>query len=110
MKWQSREVGEMVYATHPGYMGGVFGNRPGWTITTLEPERALVLKNWGAFVLVPMPDGGTRFLIRSTISNERIPAWAAALNLTAFELRHFILQRRMMLGSKSGRSAPLRVR
>jgi hypothetical protein len=49
MKWQSREVGEMVYATHPGYMGGVFGNRPGWTITTLEPERALVLKNWGAF-------------------------------------------------------------
>jgi len=80
-EWQSRAVGEMVYAT-------------------LEPERALVLKNWGAFVLLPMPDGRTRFLIRSTISNERIPAWAAALNLTAFELPHFIMQRRMMLGIK----------
>lgn len=99
-EWQSRAVGEMVYATPPGYLGGIFGNRPGWTITTLEPERALVLKNWGAFVLLPMPDGGTRFLIRSTISNERIPAWAAAINLTAFELPHFIMQRRMMLGIK----------
>jgi len=59
-----------------------------------------VLEGWGAFVLVPDVRGGTRFLIRSTVSNERIPVWAAALNLTAFELPHFIMQRRMMLRIK----------
>ena len=70
-------------------------------IDALEPDRALVLRNWGAFVLVPRPGGDTRLLIRSTISHERIPAWAAALNFTAFELPHFIMQRRMLLGIKA---------
>ena len=64
-------------------------------------ERALVLENWGAFVLLPTPDGHTRFLIRSTMSHERIPTWAAALNLTAFQLPHFIMQRKMMLTIKA---------
>lgn len=66
-----------------------------------EPNRVLVLRNGGAFVLVPQPDGQTRLLIRSTSSHDRIPAWAAALNLTLFELPHFIMQRRMLLGIKS---------
>ena len=66
-----------------------------------EPNRALVLRNWGAFVLEPDGYGGTRFLIRSTISSPDIPVWAAALNFTAFELPHFIMQRRMMLGIKA---------
>jgi uncharacterized protein YndB with AHSA1/START domain len=100
-EWQSRKVGDYVFATQAGYLGGVFGERPGWTIEVFDPERALVLKNWGAFVLVPQPGGRTRLLIRSTISHERIPAWAAALNLAAFELPHFIMQRRMMLGIKT---------
>jgi hypothetical protein len=100
-EWQSRVVGERVYATEAGYMGGLFGERPGWTIEVFEPDRALVLKNWGAFVLVPHPGGQTRLLVRSTISHERIPAWAAALNFTAFELPHFIMQRRMLLGIKA---------
>jgi len=66
-----------------------------------EPNRVLVLRNGGAFVLVPQPDGQTRLLIRSTNSHDRIPAWAAALNLTLFELPHFIMQRRMLLGIKT---------
>ena len=66
-----------------------------------EPDRALVLKNWGAFVLVPYTGGRTRLLIRSTISHERIPAWAAALNFNVFELPHGIMQRRMLLGIKA---------
>jgi uncharacterized protein YndB with AHSA1/START domain len=100
-EWQSRKVGDHVFATQAGYLGGAFGERPGWAIDVFDPDRALVLKNWGAFVLVPQPGGRTRLLIRSTISNERIPAWAAALNLAAFELPHFIMQRRMMLGIKT---------
>jgi hypothetical protein len=100
-EWQSRQVGEHVPATQSGYLGGVFGDRPGWTVDLVEPNRALVLRNWGAFVLEPRARHQTRLLIRSTISNERIPAWAAGINLAAFELPHFIMQRRMMLTLKS---------
>ena len=100
-EWQSRQVGDRVFATQPGYLGGVLGDRPGWKVLLAEPGEALVLENWGAFVLLPDGHGGTRFLIRSTVSNADIPAWAAALNLGAFQLPHFIMQRRMMLNIKS---------
>ncbi len=100
-EWQARTAGEWVYATDAGYMGGLFGERPGWIIEVFEPNRALVLRNWGAFVLLPQAEGRTRLLIRSTISHERIPAWAAAMNLMLFELPHFIMQRRMLLGIRS---------
>ena len=53
-------------------------------------DRALVLRNWGAFVLGPR-HGGTRLLIRST-SGRAHPGVGAALNFTAFECR-FIMQR-----------------
>lgn len=99
-EWQLRRVGDLVPATQAGYLGGVFGDRPGWTVA-VEPGHALVLTNWGAFVLNPEGDGRTRFLIRSTMSHPRIPAWAAALDLAAFQLPHFIMQRRMMLTIKA---------
>jgi hypothetical protein len=99
-EWQSLRAGDRVYATQSGYLASVLPERPGWVVDRVEPGRVLVLRNWGAFVLQPTAEGRTRFLIRSTISNERIPAWAAAINFTAFELPHFIMQRRMMLGIK----------
>ena len=72
----------------------------GWTIRELDESRAMVLENWGAFVLLPTKDGGTRFMIRSKLSDERIPVWAAGLQFIGFELPHFIMERRMMLGIK----------
>ena len=100
-EWQALSAGDRVHATQQGYLGGAFGNRPGWTVDLVEPQHALVLSGWGAFVLLPTPQQRTRFLIRSTISNQRIPPWAAALNLTAFQLPHFIMQRKMMLTIKA---------
>ena len=100
-EWQTRAIGDHLPATQRGYLGGVFGERPGWIVADVQQERALVLENWGAFVLLPDGRGGTRFLIRSTISNARIPAAAAAVNLMAFQLPHFIMQRRMMLTLKA---------
>jgi hypothetical protein len=100
-EWQERRVGDFVRATQPGYLGGVFGTDLGWKVTALEPYRALVLSNWGAFVLLPTADGQTRLVIRSTISNRNIPVWASALNFMTFELPHFIMQRRMMLTIKA---------
>jgi uncharacterized protein YndB with AHSA1/START domain len=100
-EWQARRVGDYVYATQPGYLGGLVVERPGWVIDRLDPGRAMVLRHWGAFVLQPRDGGRTRLLVRSTISHDRIPAWLAAVNFTAFELPHFIMQRRMLLGIKA---------
>jgi hypothetical protein len=102
-EWTGREVGEFVRATQPGYLGGALGrlgDTLGWTITEMQFERALVLQHWGAFVLMPTADGKTRFIIRSTVSDERIPAWAAAMNVVTFQLPHFIMERKMMLQIK----------
>jgi hypothetical protein len=100
-EWQTRSHGEYVPATQPGYLAGLFGDRPGWTITELDPGRAIVLDHWGAFVLKPTTDGKTRFIIRSTISNRSIPVWASTLNFMMFEAPHFIMERRMMLTIKA---------
>ena len=99
-QWQQRQIGDFVPATQRRYLGGLFGDELGWRVKQLEPERALVLENWGAFVLRPTDDGQTRFIIRSTISHPRIPLWASVVNFMAFELPHFIMERRMMLTIK----------
>ena len=100
-EWQERRVGDFVRATQRDYLGGLFGPDLGWTVAAVEPRRALVLKNWGTFALVPATDGQTRFIIRSTMSHRAIPVWASVLNLLAFELPHFIMERRMMLTIKA---------
>jgi hypothetical protein len=105
--WQTRRVGDFVRATQPNYLGGVFGEDLGWRIVALEPPRAMVLDHWGAFVLRPIEKGHTRFIIRSTISHERISTWASALNMLTFELPHFIMERRMMLTIKALAEKPL---
>jgi hypothetical protein len=98
--WQARTVGDFVRATQPGYLGGVLGNDLGWYVTEVRPQQALVLHHWGAFVLRPDGYGGTRLIVRSTMSHPRVPVWAAAVTFTAFELPHFIMERRMLLGIK----------
>lgn len=100
-EWQSRRVGDLVRATQPRYLGGVFGENPGWRVVAIEPPRAMVLEHWGAFVLTPIDEGHTRFIIRSTISHRQISAGVAALNLLLFELPHFLMERRMMLTIKA---------
>ena len=99
-EWQTRQAGDFVPATQPGYLG-MFDEPLGWRVTEAQPGRALVLDSWGAFVLEPLSDGQTRFIIRSTMSNARVPAWAAALNMMAFQLPHFIMERKMMLQIKT---------
>jgi hypothetical protein len=80
---------------------GLFDAPLGWRVARAEPGRVLVLENWGAFVLLPVGDNQTRFIIRSTMSHRSIPVWASALNLVAFQLPHFIMERRMMLTIKA---------
>jgi uncharacterized protein YndB with AHSA1/START domain len=99
-EWQDRRPGDFVRATQPNYLWGLLGNDIGWTVTEVEPGRALVLRNWGAFVLQPTGTNQTRFIIRTTVGDPGTPPWMAGLDMMTFELPHFIMQRRMMLQIK----------
>ena len=107
-EWQHRAAGDFVRATQPGYMNGLLGEELGWRVTQVEPRRLMVLDRWGAFILEPRGQGRTRFIIRSTIGGFEVPAWGAGLMLAAFELPHFIMERKMMLTIKAHaeRTAP----
>jgi hypothetical protein len=55
----------------------------------------------GAFVLAPTDDGGTRFIIRTTVGSPSTTPWMAAIDMLAFELPRFITERKMMLQIKA---------
>ena len=99
-EWQTLRAGDFVRATQPGYLG-MFDEPLGWRVMRAEPGHVLVLEGWGAFVLLPIDNNRTRFIIRSRISDRSIPVWASALNMVTFQLPHFIMQRRMMLTIKT---------
>ena len=100
-EWQMRQAGDRVRATQASYLGGILGHDLGWTVKEVQPGRAMVLQHWGAFVLVPTEGGKTRFIIRTKVGDPAIPAWAAPLDMIAFELPHFIMERKMMLQIKA---------
>jgi len=85
--------------TQPDYLGGRLGE-PGWRVLDVVPGRAIILENWGAFVLYPVNSQTTRFFVRTR--GDGIPGLAAVLlgpiNVFVFEPAHFIMQRAMMSG------------
>ncbi|MEO7368117.1 MAG: hypothetical protein ABIZ36_09175, partial [Gemmatimonadaceae bacterium] len=110
--WQKRSLGDLVRAAQPGYLGGIFGKDLGWHVTQIEAGRAMVLENWGAFVLGPIDARTTRLHIRTRGSG--IPTLSGTaitpLSLLAFEPAHFIMERGMLLGIKRRAEAGFRVR
>lgn len=55
----------------------------------------------GRFVLQPTDDGRTRLIIRTTVGDPGISPWVAAVDMLAFELPHFVMERKMMLQIKA---------
>jgi hypothetical protein len=100
--WQTRNVGDKVRAVQPTFLGGIFGNDVGWKITQLEPGRAIVLENWGAFVVDPIDAKSSRLHIRTR--GPGVPTVAgialSPISLLTFEPAHFIMERGMLLGIK----------
>src|SRR5215207_5380308 len=86
-EWQHREVGERVFL-HPAI---------GLEVAAFEPGRAIVLEGWGPFVVEPIDEKSTRVIIRS-----RVPRRLSVLlyYLLTFEIPHFIMERKMLLGIK----------
>ena len=101
-EWQHREVGDLVRSAQPGYLGGLFGDDPGWRITEIEPGHFMVLDGWGAFIVEPVGNRTTRLLVRTR--GDATPAFTtillSPLSLFAFEPAHFVMQRAMLLGIK----------
>lgn len=99
-EWQALEVGDLVRAVQPNYLGGVFGREIGWRVARVEPGRALVLENWGAFVLHRTEAGTT--ILHARLRGDGTPSVAAIplgpIGLLAFEPAHFIMERGMLLG------------
>ena len=100
-EWQTLKTGDLVRAAPPAYLGGLLGEDLAWPVADVTPERALVLEKRGSFVLQPISDEQTRFIIRSPMGNRNRSVWASAANMLAFQLPHYIMQRRMMLNIKA---------
>jgi hypothetical protein len=100
--WQKRSTGDFVRATQPDYLGGILGNDLGWHITQIEPGRAIVLENWGAFVLNPIDARTTRMHIRTRGAGVPTLSGIALtpVSLLTLEPAHFIMERGMLLGIK----------
>lgn len=102
-EWQTLQVGDLVRAAQPDYLGGLLGRDLGWRVARLEPGRALVLENWGAFVLHRTEAGTTVLHVR--LRGEGAPSLSAIpfapIGLLLFEPAHFIMERGMMLGIRA---------
>jgi hypothetical protein len=84
-EWQHRELGETVHLHHAG----------GLRVSLFEPGPALGLDGWGTFALEPAgtkPNPAAR-------PRRRPRGVAAATYGVLMELPHFLMERRMLLGS-----------
>lgn len=101
-EWQHLAVGDLIRAAQPDYLGGRLGRDLGWRVARIEPGRALVLENWGSFVIHPV-DAYTCILHVRTRGPGR-PSLAALpfapFGLLVFEPAHFVMERGMLLGIK----------
>ena len=100
--WQTRQVGDLVRCCQPAYLGGLLGDSLGWRVEAIEPGRAIVLENWGAFVVQPLDSRRSRFHIRQR--NPGTPSFVGNLlapaGLLVVEPAHFIMQHGMLRGVK----------
>ena len=95
--WQGIAAGDSVLATPGDYLGT--GRRFGWRVARAEPNRVLVLEDWGAFVLEPVDSATTRLIVRTRGGGrDDVAAFALSpLSLMVMEPAHFIMERRMLL-------------
>jgi len=109
-EWQTIKSGDLVRAAQPDYFGGRLGSDIGWRVAEVVPGRAIVLENWGAFVVQPVDSTTSRFLVRSR--GPGTPSLAGVvfgpLNVLVFEPAHFIMERGMMRGVRDRAEAAYR--
>ena len=68
----------------------------GTEVEAVQPGHALVIKNWGAYIVEPAGDSRTRLIARAHV-DPGLPSLAYALTI---EVPHAVMERRMLLGIK----------
>ena len=98
--WQQRAVGDFVRAVPPDYLGGKFGANLGWRVQALDPGRAFVLENWGAFVVRPIDDHTSRLHVRQRFPRRAtlVTTVLAPVGVLVVQPAHYIMQRGMLRG------------
>jgi hypothetical protein len=85
-EWQARKAGDGL-EIFDGYIT---------PLLEVDPPRAMVIENWGAYVIEPIDDSSCRLLARSRAERD-----ATALPyVLGVELPHAIMERKMLLGIK----------
>jgi hypothetical protein len=102
-EWQTRAIGDTIFATQRDYLRGRFGGRfggLGWRVNAVQPDRVLGLENRGTFVLRPIDVNTTRLIVRTRGAGESSGAafLLAPVNVFVFEPMHFIMERGMLRG------------
>jgi hypothetical protein len=85
-EWQDRKAGDPLQI-FDGYAT---------PLLEVDPPRALVIENWGAYVIEPIDDSSCRLLARSHTERDA----TALAYILAVELPHAIMERKTMLGIK----------
>jgi hypothetical protein len=75
-------------------LGRPLPHRFAWRVARLDRPHAIVLEDWGAFVLEPVDDKTTRLIARTRGRG------SSRVNAVTWELPHFVMERRMLLGIK----------
>jgi hypothetical protein len=96
-EWQHLREGELVRATQPDWLGGIFGDRIGWEVDHIEEGRVLALRYW-IFEVEPVTDVTSRLHVRTHAGEAPVPV--APVLFLVFEPAHFIMERAMLLGIK----------
>ena len=94
--------GDVVFAKSLAYMGLQPGDPlaffPGYAtrLTEVDPPHALVIEDWGAYVVAPVDDASCRLLARSRAHLDV----SGVAYVLLIELPHAIMERKMLLGIK----------
>jgi hypothetical protein len=85
-EWQHREPGDALFL-FPGYAT---------RLAEVHPPRALVIEQWGAYIVKPVDESTCRLLARSNTERSS----AGVMYVLLIELPHAIMERKMLLGIK----------
>lgn len=85
-EWQERRAGDLLQI-FDGYAT---------PLSVVDPPHALVIENWGAYVVEPIDDTSCRLLARSRAERDA----TGVAYVLGIELPHAIMERKMLLGIK----------
>jgi hypothetical protein len=103
--WQHRDVGELVRAAPPGFLGGIFGPNFGWRVAKFDPNQRVVLKSpafaW-QFELKAIDAGTTHLIARLRGNATPRPGlfFVTIGDCLGLQPVHFIMERKMLLTIK----------